>query len=208
MNLEKYRSEFGTKENSGLIKLLGFIEADPFMKEKGWVAYVLATVYHETGRTFEPVKEKGGHDYFIKRYGGQTKVGKSLGNDTPEEGAIYAGRGYAQDTGETNYERDEKVIRSEYPGVVERFEKRTGKRFDLTVGDQPGDASDPDNLLDPQIAYCVMSVSMRKGLYTGVGLPKFINRLKCDFVNARKIVNGLDCAQKIAGYAMKFMRCL
>jgi len=168
----------------------------------------MATVHHETGQVWHPVKEIGSRDYFIKRYGSQTKVGKILGNDTPEEGAIYAGRGLSQDTGETNYERDEKVIRAEYPDVVARFEKRTGKKFDLTVGDQPNDGSDPDNLLDYEIAYCAMSISMRKGLYTGASLSKYIHGNVCDFLGARKIINGTDKAGLIGGYAVKFKTIL
>ena len=208
---KKYRDHFGSLSQSqvdGLNMLIGFIESDKQITDKRWVAYMLATVYHETGRTFLPAKEKGGRDYFIRKYGSQTKVGKGLGNDTPNEGAVYAGRGYSQVTGESNYEYQEKVIRAEYPDVVSRFEKRTGRKFDLTVGDQPNDANDPDNMLDAEIAYCSMSVSMRKGLYTGVGLKKYIHGNVCDFFNSRKIINGLDCAEKIAVYADKFLNCL
>jgi hypothetical protein len=44
---------------------------------------------------------------------------------------------------------------------------------------------------------------MRRGLFTGVKLATFINAEKCDYVNARKIINGLDKAELIAGYAEK-----
>lgn len=208
---EKYKQQFGpfsTEQFNGLQRLIEYINTDKHITDSRWVAYILATIYHECARTWQPIKEKGHREYFIKRYGSQTKVGKSLGNDTPEEGAIYHGRAYVQTTGESNYEMAEKVLRSEYPEVVERFEKRTGKKFDLTAGDQPNDMADPDNLLDAEIAYYAMSVSVRKGLYTGVGLGRFINGAKCDFINARKVINGLDCAAAVADYAAKFLTCL
>jgi hypothetical protein len=53
-------------------------------------------------------------------------------------------------------------------------------------------------------AYKIMSLGMRQGSFTGVGLSKYINADKCDYVNARRIINGTDKAQTIAGYATKF----
>lgn len=187
----------------GLEALLGFLEADRHVTDLRWGAYKLATTYHETGTTMKPIHEHGSRKYFIDRYGSQTKVGKVLGNDTPEEGATYAGKGYTQTTGESNSEMLERILPKEYPEVIARWEAARGRKFDLTVGDQPGDDQDNMALMEPEIAYINMSISMRKGLYTGVGLPKYINDDRCDYVNARRIINGMDCADRIAGYAVK-----
>lgn len=186
----------------GLDYLLFCLEADQHITDLRHVAYILATTLHETAGTFRPIHEYGSRAYFIKRYGSATKVGKVLGNDTPEEGAAYAGRGYPQVTGENNYEMLEKALPKEYPEVVARWEARHKKKFDLTIGDQPNDSTDPDNLLDPEIAYCAMSYGMRKGAFTGVGLKKYIHDDVCDYLNARRIINGTDCAATIAGYAV------
>jgi putative chitinase len=205
------QKHFGTLKDSArvaLLSLLDFLEADSKIVDIRWAAYILATTLHETAGTYRPIHEYGKREYFIKRYGSQTKVGKSLGNDTPEEGADYAGRGFPQVTGEYNYEMAEAALRKEYPDVIARFEARTGKKFDLTVGDQANDKADPDNMMDPEIAYCTMSYAMRKGAFTGVGLAKYINGEKCDFTNARRIINGTDCAEKIAGYAVKILDAL
>ena len=201
-----YRVAFGPLlqgQVTGIEKLLAALEADPHITDLRWAAYIMATVRHETANTWRPIHEYGTRAYFIKRYGSQTRVGKELGNDTPEEGADYAGRGLAQNTGESNYEMAEQALRKEYPEVVARFEARTGRKFDLTVGDQPNDHRDPDNMLDFEISYCTMSYAMRKGAYTGVGLPKYINGERCDFLNSRRIINSMDCAQRIADAAMK-----
>lgn len=195
-------------QSEGLIQLLDFIEHDPYIVDIRWASYELATTKWECGDTWKPIHERGGNSYFINRYGSQTKVGKVLGNDTPEEGAIYAGKGYTQTTGENNSEMLEKVLPREYPDVIARWEAVHGRKFDLTVGDQPNDAQDNMTLLDPEIAYINMSVCMRKGLYTGVGLPKYFNDKRDDPLNARKIINRLDQAEKIAGFHNKILFCL
>jgi hypothetical protein len=50
---------------------------------------------------------------------------------------------------------------------------------------------------------------MRVGLYTGKKLADYFNELTIGatdqlWINARKIINGLDCAETIAGYAKVF----
>lgn len=49
---------------------------------------------------------------------------------------------------------------------------------------------------------------MKHGVYTGKKLSDYINDQKCDFVNARRIVNGKDKASEIAAIAQKFLTCL
>lgn len=206
-----YREAFGPLsviEVKGLSSLLDFIEADPHVDLIPEAAYLLATPKHETADTFHPIHEYGGKAYFVKRYGGQTRKGKELGNDTPDEGYYYAGKGYPQTTGESNYEKAEVALRREYPELVADFERRTGKVFDLTIGDQPDDLGDPANMMDPAIAYATMSYGMRTGMFTGRKLGEFINRSETDYKNARKTVNGMDKAQTIATYAVKFEKIL
>lgn len=201
-----WRREFGSltqQQVDGLNVLLSMLEADKYVTDIRWGACMLGTTYHETAKTMQPIHEHGSRAYFIGRYGSQTKVGKVLGNDTPEEGADYAGWGDVQLTGENNYEAAEAAMRKYYPDVVARFEERTGRKFDLTVGDQPGDSADPANAGDPEIAYCIMSHGMRTGMFTGVGLKRYIHDDVCDYFNSRKIINGLDCAKLIAGYCVK-----
>lgn len=204
---EGYRKAFGRLKQGqvdGLESLLRFLENDSEINDIRWAAYMLATFKWETGDTFQPIREYGTRQYFINRYGGQTKKGKELGNVTPEDGAIYAGRGDDQITGKGNYEMLERELPKAYPDVIARWEVRNGRKFDLTVGDQPNDEKDPDALLDPEIAYCAASLCMRKGLFTGRRLGQYINSVICNYLSARKIINGMDQAQRIAGYANVF----
>lgn len=61
--------------------------------------------------------------------------------------------------------------------------------------------SDPDKALDQETAWKIMLVGMVKGLFTGVGLEKYFNDEVTRWSAARAIINGTDCADKIAGYA-------
>jgi len=193
---------------NGINYILDSMEKDPFLKKVEHAAYMFATVKPETAHTYQPIHEYGGHKYFVKRYGSQTKVGKRLGNDTPEEGATYAGRGNVQLTGESNYEKAEEALRKYYPEIVAEFEARTGKKFDLTVGDQLNDAGDADIASDPAIAYAIMSYGMRTGMFTGRKLSDFDFNNPTDVRNARKIINGLDHADMIRGYYNRFLPIL
>lgn len=211
----EYRKHFGSltqQQVNGLTRLLDRIEADPHIPDNKtglfFAAYMLSTVRRETAYTFMPIHEYGGTKYFIRRYGSQTRVGKRLGNDTPEEGAIYAGRGDTQTTGEDNYERAEEALRREYPEIVADFERRTGRLFDLTVGDQPNDLSDPDNMLDPAISYAVMSFGMRTGMFTGRKLSQFVKNGKPNYLGMRGIINGTDHDDLFAADAQAFEKIL
>lgn len=203
--LRGWLGELSQQQVNGLTFILDAVEKDRFVTRIEWLAYMLATTKHETADTFQPIHEYGGRNYFIRRYGSQTAVGRRLGNDTPEEGAYYAGQGDVQLTGETNYEKAEEALRREYPELVADFERRTGRHFDLTVGDQPNDINDPKNAQDPAIAYAIMSYGMRTGMFTGLSLKKYTTANDFDELPARRIINGTDKAELIAGYFRKFM---
>lgn len=200
----KWRGEITHQQVKGLNYLLDAVEKDRFVQRIDWFAYMLATTMIETAYTFMPIHEYGGKAYFIRRYGSQTRVGRVLGNDTPEEGAIYAGRGDVQLTGESNYEKAEIALRREYAELIADFEQRTGKRFDLTVGDQPNDLNDPNNAQDPAIAYAIMSYGMRTGMFTGRKLSDYFSSTSREPLQARRIINGMDNAEKFQSAFLQF----
>lgn len=113
----------------------------------------------------------------IEEYG----KGKGLkyGTPSPTTKHVYYGRGYVQLTWEGNYK---------------------------TIGGKIGHDlhNHPELALVPEVAYKIMSYGMRNGTFTGASLSKWINADKCDYVNARRIINGTDCAEKIAKMADDF----
>ncbi|MDF1879542.1 hypothetical protein JHD46_07830 [Sulfurimonas sp. SAG-AH-194-C20] len=88
----------------------------------------------------------------------------------------YYGRGYVQITWLKNY----KV-----------FSKLLG--IDLV--------KNPDLALQSDIAMKILVIGMRDGLFTGVGLDRYINEDKTNFIEARYIINGRDKRKQIAALA-------
>lgn len=74
--------------------------------------------------------------------------------------------------------------------------------------------AEPDLALEPEVAYRILSLGMREGLFardkTGRphSLERYISGATCDYTGARRIINGTDKARLIAGYAEKFERIL
>ena len=143
--------------------------------DKTWRAYLLATAYLETDHTMQPIHEYGGPAYFAK-YDAGTKLGKMLGNTQPGDGARFAGRGYVQLTGRANY-------------------AKAGAKIGVNLIDYP------DKAMMPDLAARIAILGMTEGWFTG---KKFADYLPGDYVGARRIINGQDRAQLIAGYANTF----
>lgn len=155
-----------------------------------YVAYALATAWHETAHTMQPVKERGGPRYFFRMYdieGDRPHVAKVLGNTQPGDGALFAGRGYVQLTGRGNYAK------------AHAF---TG--FPL-VGN-------PDLAMRPDVAARILREGMLDGWFTGKSfatyLPSDRPATLAEFQAARRIINGRDRAEMIARYAMGFQDAL
>jgi hypothetical protein len=62
----------------------------------------------------------------------------------------------------------------------------------------------PEDALNPPTAFRILSMGMHRGSFTGKKLSDYISDTGKDYKNARKIINGLDKAGLIAGYASQF----
>ncbi|OUJ73081.1 hypothetical protein [Hymenobacter crusticola] len=174
---EQTNLRFTPNQVAGIENLLDFVEHDPGLIDLRWVAYMLATVKHECAGTWQPIEERGPETYF-QRYEPTTKTGRVLGNVEKGDGARYKGRGYVQLTGRANY-------------------RQFGRRLSI------GLEQTPELALDPLVSYRIASLGMRQGLFTGKALEHYLHGPVTDYRNARRIINGVDRADAIAGYAAK-----
>jgi LysM repeat protein/predicted chitinase len=188
-----YSLNSAQRENLGkMIKQLGVyysLANRQCVKEQ--VAYMLATTKHETADTFAPISEYGSKSYFEGMYDlflakneGRKKVAKSLGNTQAGDGYNFRGRGFVQLTGRANYQK-------------------AGQKFGIALTSNPDLAKGDFNL-----ATKIMCWGMEEGIFTGKKLSHYINSGKADYTNARKIINGLDKAEKIASYAKNIEKCI
>lgn len=105
--------------------------------------------------------------------------GRAYGNADPITGKVYYGRGYVQLTWKSNYAAMSKIV-----------------GLDLV--------SNPDLALEPDVAAQIMFEGMERGTFTGKKLSHYFNASACDWINARRIINGMDRAVEIAGIAKQF----
>ena len=109
-------------------------------------------------------------------------IGK-LGIKTLKEANMYKGRGYVQLTGKINY-----MLFTELLGV------------DFIAS--------PELAQNKLYAWMILETGMTRGLFTGKKLQDYIKENRRDFFNSRRIINGLDKAGTIAGYANEFWEIL
>lgn len=143
-------------------------------------AYVLATIKWETADTFEPITEYGSEAYLKSK-----------------KYWPYIGRGYVQLTWKHNYEC-------------------FGKALNIDLVNNPHLAN------DKEIAWKILEMGMTDDYetqtnikivdpnFTSKVLEDYFNKDKCDYLNARNIINPKDYKsyKPIAEMAKKFYDCL
>lgn len=147
------------------------------------LAYIFATVYHETARTMQPIEEYGKGKG--RPYGQKLKMSR-ISYSTPDK--IYYGRGFVQLTWYENYELMGRLL-----------------GYDLL--------NLPELALKMQIAIEIMFEGMMKGSssfgdFTGKCLEQYFNDTTEDPIGARKIINGTDKAGLIATYYNIFLKAI
>lgn len=163
---------------SGINAILAAFDA-AWVSDLRFRAYMLATTFHETGRTMQPVEEIGK---------GQ---GRAYGHPTGPWHQVYYGRGDVQETWLANYQKATLQLR----------------KHDVIGGDVDL-ARNPELMLRPGIAAATLIYGMQEGWFTGKKLADFLTTKKTDYVGARKIINGEDRAAEIATYARQFHKGL
>jgi hypothetical protein len=169
---QEIRPLFGTLKTGQVIGInvkFDYYEDNQDLMSIPQFAYVLATIFHETGSKMQPVIE----------------IGKGIGKPYGKliNGRAYYGRGDVQITWLDNY-------------------RRVGVSINQDL------VNNPELALVPSISCEIAIKGMVLGWFTFNKLHDFITDEKIDFINARRIINGMDRAVLIAGYADKFLNAL
>lgn len=146
------------------------------MTDLRWLAYMLATTFHETAQSMQPIEEFG------------KGRGKAYGRRDQETGQAYYGRGFVQLTWRSNYEKMGALLGIDlvhHPELALRTDHATRIMFEgMTRG------------------------LSKRGDFTGKSLETYFTAEKSDWKNARRIINGTDKAELIAGYGRQFYQDL
>ena len=115
--------------------------------------------------------------------------GKAYGKPGKHGGQVAYGRGDVQLTWDFNYDRADREL---------------GLKGALT--------SNYDRAMETEISAKIMVLGMTGGWFTGKSfgtyLPSKGKATVAEFTSARRIINGIDRAEKVAGYAMSFQAAL
>lgn len=171
----------------GTEAILDHWEAKYSGNDDRWLAYILATAYHESAHTMQPVRETlaGTDAQAAARLENAWDAGKLSWVSKPywrpdPKGISWFGRGLVQITHQNNYQKLAKAIGN------------------------ANLATDPSEALKMDVAIEIMFVGMEQGLFTNKKLADYFDKDDQDWINARRIVNGLDRAEKIGSYGRAF----
>ena len=166
--------------------LLDYWEAHHAKDDDRWLAYILATAYHETAHTLRPLRETKAvsDEQAAERLERSYQRGRLPWVRKPywrkdADGKYWYGRGFVQLTHKSNYKKMSKYVDED---LVE----------------------DPDKALDMTVAVKIIVIGMIGGHFTGAALPSYFSKQNDDWVGARAIVNGLESANKIASYGYQY----
>ncbi|WCK02816.1 hypothetical protein [Agrobacterium tumefaciens] len=155
-----------------------------------WLAYMLATTFHETAATMQPVRETlaASDAEAIVRLDRAFAAGRLPMVRKPywrldAEGKSWLGRGFLQLTHRRNYE-----AMSALTGV------------DLVKR--------PERAMEADVATAILIHGMMAGSFTGRRLSEFFSSEREDWDGARAIINGSDRARLIGSYGRAFHRAL
>ena len=151
-----------------------------------YLAYCMATSYHETGRTHAAVREAfaDSDEQAISRLSRHKATKKKTYWHKKSNGHSYYGRGKVQLTHDYNY-------------------KKAGEELGIDL------YNNPDLALEPETSTHILFRGCIEGWFVpGQTLSRYLDGARPRYVQARFIVNGKDRRYKIAKYAGKFEKAI
>jgi hypothetical protein len=167
------RAKFGRLRQSQVNGIEAILAATSGLPTS-WRAYILATAWHETAGTMQPIREYG------------MGRGKRYGRPGRNGGQIPYGRGYVQLTWDDNYETLDKALKLNGALI---------KNYDLAL--EPNTAA---SILVHGMTTGLFD-GKRRGLKDFIPCDR---GTKEQFIAARRTVNIQDKADMIADYAVEF----
>lgn len=174
----------------GLTVIIDRLERGGETDDRRFLAYILATAHHETGGRMQPVRETfaATDEAAIARLDRAFAAGHLPQVSAPywrrdDTGKSWLGRGLVQITHRRNYQR-----MAELTGI------------DLLAR--------PERALEMAVSVEILFTGMLQGAFTGRRLADHFSPGRADWVGARRIINGLDRAEKVAGYGRAFLAAL
>jgi predicted chitinase len=154
-----------------------------------WLAYILATVWHETGGLMQPIREGFA----------QTNQGAIAAvTDIYNRGIISTNYALPYPNGNSYYGRG--LVQITWPDNYLQLGRAIGIGNELY--------NNPDLALKEDIALKILFIGMVDGLFTGQKLADYFNDAFTDWTGAREIINGTDKAKIIGGYAQDFLQAI
>lgn len=190
-----FHGKFTADQVTGLDAILNKMEK----LDKRWTAYALATAYHETGEKMVPVTENLNYSANGLRATFPKYFTASQANEYARKPEAIANRAYGSRMG-NGPEASGDGWKYRGRGLVQITGKDNYAKYG--IDDTPEDA------LKADVAVAIMFDGMTSGKFTGKKLSDYFDADTTDWVNARKIINGLDKADKIAAEAKKFHAAL
>lgn len=181
-----FDGKISEEEVEGIEVLLDAWEDDFADQPIEYLAYCLGTAFHETAYSMQPIKERGSASYKTRLYdvtGKNPKRARRMGNTKKGDGVKYCGRGHVQLTWKVNYRRASKYLGIDF-------------------------VKSPDKVMIPEHSARIMFQGCIEGWFTGKKLGDYLGENRRNYYRARRVVNGLDCAMKIAAYAKRMERAL
>ena len=181
-NFRKQFGTFTTSQVEGFEAIFDKWDKTGF-EDIRWLAYMLATAWHETDKKMQAIEEYG------------KGKGKPYGKKLKHSGVAYKlpnkryfGRGLVQLTWYENYELMGRLLGVDF-------------------------LNNPELASELSCAVEIMFEGMTKGVssfgdFTGKCLEMYFNAKVNDPIGARRIINGTDKAELIASHHNKFLKCL